>query len=210
MIETGERLETEYRILRRDGSVAWVRDEGVLVPGQPGQPACLQGYILDITESIEREAALRRSDARTRAMLDAALDGIITIDHGGAIVEFNSAAERMFGYDREAVIGRQMVDLIVPPSLRTAHLAGFERYLATGEGHLLGKRVEVAAMRADGSEFPVELSIAAVEVPGEAVFTASLRDIGEQKQREEALLEERGDRRLPRSTRSSAARPTAS
>ncbi|MDX6630093.1 MAG: hypothetical protein QOH00_2339, partial [Gaiellales bacterium] len=118
-----------------------------------------------------------------------ALDGVITIDHDGAIVEFNSAAESIFGYARGAVMGRQMVDLIVPPAFRDAHAAGFRHYLATGEGPALGKRLELAGMRADGSEFPLELSIAAVEVPGPPVFTAYLRDIGDQKRREAALLE---------------------
>ncbi len=189
MIATGERLESEYRLLRRDGSVAWVRDEGVLVRDEAGNPLCMQGYILDITERKEREAALRRSDVRTRAMLDAALDAVVSIDRDGAIVEFNAAAERIFGYTRDDAVGRQMADLIVPPALRAAHRSGFDRYLATGEGQFVGRRVEMQAMRADGSEFALELSIAATALPGEPVFTAYLRDISEQKQRERALLE---------------------
>jgi diguanylate cyclase (GGDEF)-like protein/PAS domain S-box-containing protein len=189
MISSGEPLQSEYRLMRRDGSVAWVRDEGVLVRDAAGEPLYMQGYIQDITERKQREAALRRSEGRTRAMLDAALDGVITIDHDGAIVEFNPAAERIFGYAREAAMGRQMVDLIVPPALREAHAAGFRHYLATGEGPVLGKRIEVAGMRADGSEFPLELSIAAVDMPGEPVFTAYLRDISEQKRRETVLRE---------------------
>jgi diguanylate cyclase (GGDEF)-like protein/PAS domain S-box-containing protein len=189
MIATGERLESEYRILRRDGSVAWVCDEGVLVRDEAGNPLCVQGYILDITERKEREAALRRSDARTRSMLDAALDAVVSIDRDGAIVEFNPAAERIFGFTREAVIGCTMADVLVPPALRAAHRAGFDRYLATRDGKFAGKRVEVTALRADGSEFPLELSIAAAAVPGEPIFTAYLRDISEQKQRERALLE---------------------
>ncbi len=189
MIATGERLRSEYRLLRRDGTIAWVRDEGVLLRDADGSPLCMQGYIIDITERIEREAALRSSDARTRAMLDAALDAVVSIDHCGIIVEFNATAERIFGHARAAAIGRPMVDLIVPPGLREAHKAGFERYLATGEGTFIGTRIEVTALRADGSEFPVELSMAAAATPGEPVFTAYLRDISEQKRRERALLE---------------------
>ncbi|MDP9256172.1 MAG: PAS domain S-box protein [Actinomycetota bacterium] len=189
MIATGERLKSEYRLLRRDGSVAWVRDEGALVRDEAGEPLCMQGYFLDITERKQRETELRESNARTRAMLDAALDGVITIDHQGAIIEFNPAAESIFGHARDAVVGRRMVDLIVPPAFRDAHTAGFRHYLATGEGPVLGKRIEVSGMRADGSEFPMELSIAAADVTGEPVFTAYLRDISEQKRREGALLE---------------------
>jgi diguanylate cyclase (GGDEF)-like protein/PAS domain S-box-containing protein len=188
-LESGEQTAFEYRVLRRDGSVAWIRDENVMVRDEAGAPLCIQGYMLDVTESRLQEGALRQSEARTQSMLDAALDGVISIDHEGAILELNPAAERIFGLVRDEVIGRKMVDLIVPPSLRDAHAKGFQHYLATGEGPVLGKRIEVPAIRADGSEFPIELSIAAVDVPGKPVFTAYLRDISEQKRREAALLE---------------------
>jgi diguanylate cyclase (GGDEF)-like protein/PAS domain S-box-containing protein len=189
LLASGGQAPIEYRIVRRDGSVAWVRDEAVVVHDESGRPICTQGYMLDITERKQREADLRKGDARTRAMLDAALDGIITIDHEGAIVEFNPAAERMFGHARDSVLGRQMVDVIVPPSQRAAHARGFAHHLATGESTVLGKRIEVRGMRADGSEFPMELSIASVDLAGRPVFTAYLRDISEQSRREAALLE---------------------
>ncbi len=189
LLADGGQAPIEFRILRRDGSVAWVRDEAVIVRDEAGEPLCTQGYMLDITERKERDAAVRQADARTRAMLDAALDGVIMIDHTGAIIEFNPAAEHIFGYAREAVVGRQMVDLIVPLSYRGAHSAGFQRYLASGESTVLGKRIEIRAMRADGSEFPLELSIAAVDVGGEPVFTAYARDISDQHRREAALRE---------------------
>ena len=189
LLAEGGQTPIEFRLLRRDGSVAWVRDEAVVVRDEAGEPMCTQGYMLDITERKEREAAVRQADARTRAMLDAALDGVVMVDHLGAIIEFNPAAERIFGYGREAVVGRQMVDLIVPPAYRAAHSAGFQRYLATGESTVLGKRIEIRGMRADGSEFPLELSIAAVDVGGEPVFTAYVRDISDQHRREAALLE---------------------
>ena len=189
LLAEGGQTPIEFRVMRRDGSVAWVRDEAVVVRDEAGEPLCTQGYMLDITERKEREAAVRQADARTRAMLDAALDGVVMIDHRGAIIEFNPAAERIFGYEREAVVGRQMVDLIVPPAYRAAHSAGFQRYLATGESTVLGRRIEIRAMRADGSEFPLELSIAAVDVGGEPVFTAYVRDISDQHRREAALLE---------------------
>jgi diguanylate cyclase (GGDEF)-like protein/PAS domain S-box-containing protein len=189
MLADGGQAPIEFRIVRRDGSVVWVRDEAVLVHDESGRPLCTQGYMLDITERKQREAELRQGDARTRAMLDAALDGIITIDHEGAIVEFNPAAERIFGRVRDDVLGQQMVDLIVPPSLRAAHSKGFRHHLATGQSNVLGKRIEVRGMRADGSEFPMELSIASVELAGEPVFTAYLRDISDQHRRDAALLE---------------------
>ena len=100
---------------------------------------------------------MRASEARKGAILDTALDCIITMDHEGNVVEFNPAAEQTFGYRREQVIGRQLADFIIPPSLRERHRHGMAHYLATGEGPVLGKRLELPALRADGTEFPVEI-----------------------------------------------------
>ena len=189
MIETGERLLSEYRLRRPDGSFAWVRDEGVLVRDSDGEPLWMQGYIQDITEARQREAELLESNARTQAMLDAALDGVITVDHGGAIVEFNPAAESIFGYARDAALGRQMSDLIVQPAVRKTRVPVFRHYLATSGASDQVKRIEAVGVRADGCEFPLELSIAEVDVPGEPLHTVYVRDITDQKLREAALLE---------------------
>jgi PAS domain S-box-containing protein len=130
---------------------------------------------------------LKRSEARKAAILDSALDCIVTIDHEGRITEFNPAAERTFGYRRDEVLGRQLADVIIPPSLRERHRRGFARYLATGDAHVLGRRVEMTAVRADGTEFPVELAITRIPVDGPPSFTGYLRDITSRKQAEEKL-----------------------
>jgi PAS domain S-box-containing protein len=130
---------------------------------------------------------LRRSEARKDAILSSALDCIVTIDHEGCITEFNPAAERTFGYRRDAVLGRQLADVIVPPSLREQHHRGFARYLTTGEARVLGRRIEMTAIRADGSEFPVELAITRIPMDGPPSFTGYLRDITERKRWEEEL-----------------------
>ena len=140
--------------------------------------------------AIERalsDAALKRSEARKAAILDAALDCIITIDHEGRVIEFNPAAERTFGYPRNEIVGRQLADAIIPPALRKKHRQGMARYLATGETRLIGRRVEMTAVRADGSEFPVELAISRIPLEGPPSFTCYLRDITERKQSEKAL-----------------------
>jgi PAS domain S-box-containing protein len=121
------------------------------------------------------------------AIFEAALDCVITIDHEGKILEFNPAAERTFGYARDDAVGMQMAELIIPPSLRKAHYRGLAHYLATGEAPIFGKRLELTALRADGSEFPVELAVARVDLPGQPVFTGFLRDITEREQAEQAL-----------------------
>jgi len=100
------------------------------------------------------------------------------------ITEFNAAAEAAFGYKKAEVIGRQMADLIIPHRYRERHREGMKRYLATGEAHVLGRRIEIEALRADGSELPVELAIVRVPLPGPAFFTAYIRDLTERKRLE--------------------------
>jgi PAS domain S-box-containing protein len=133
------------------------------------------------------EKELKRSEARKAAIMDSALDCIVTIDHEARITEFNPAAERTFGYQSDAVVGRPMADVIIPPALRSQHLEGLSRYLATGESRMLGKRLEMTALRADGSEFPVELAITRIPLDGPPSFTGYLRDITERKRSEESL-----------------------
>jgi len=142
----------------------------------------------DKAERRGAEEALRQTEARKAAFFQSALDCIITIDHNGLILEFNPAAEATFGYASEAVLGKPMADLIIPPSLREKHHRGMARYLATGEGPVLGKRIEITAMRADGTEFPVELSITRIGMGGVPTFTASVRDISERKKAEQDKL----------------------
>lgn len=142
------------------------------------------GQIGQFIERNKTEEALRRSEARKTAILEAALDCIVTMDHTGRVVEFNRAAEETFGYERSYAIGRQLAELIIPKPLRKAHYEGLAHYLETGEGPVIGRRIEVNALRADGSEFPCEVTITRVPLPGAPVFTGYLRDITERKQAE--------------------------
>jgi PAS domain S-box-containing protein len=147
-----------------------------------------------IGQAVERRRnaeALRAEEARHRAVLDAALDCVVTIDHEGRVVDFNPAAERTFGYRAADAVGRLMADLIVPPELRERHRRGLARYLATEEPVLLDRRLEITGMRADGSTFPVELAITRIDVPGPPKFTGYLRDITDRKAAEAELRESR-------------------
>ena len=142
-------------------------------------------------ESRRAQNAARTQRLRNAAVVEIALDCIITIDHEGRILEWNPAAERTFGHPRSEVIGRQLSETIIPPKYRDAHYRGFARYLQTGEGPILGRRIEVEGMRADGSIFPCELAITRVPVAGPPIFTAYLRDVGDQRRlqaRQELLL----------------------
>lgn len=132
----------------------------------------------------ERNVAAKNSrdnDRKLRAVIDGALDAIVTIDNQGLLVEFNPAAEKMFGYRREDVIGKPMAETIIPPNMRQAHHAGHAQYVLTGEQHVFNRRLELNGMRADGSEFPVELTLTGMNEGGLSVVTGFIRDISEQK-----------------------------
>jgi diguanylate cyclase (GGDEF)-like protein/PAS domain S-box-containing protein len=129
--------------------------------------------------------------AYAAAILDAALDAVVTIDHLGRVLEFNSAAERTFGFSKNDVLGRELAGLIVPPAHREGHRRALARWSedgpAPGAGALLGRRLEVHAMRSDGTEFPAELAISRVAVPGPPLFTACIRDISDRADAEARL-----------------------
>ena len=137
----------------------------------------------------QEEAELKRSEAYKAAILDSSLDCIVAMDHEGCITEFNPAAERTFGHDRPDVVGKHLGDVIVPTALREKHRAGFVRHLATGESRVLGRRIEMTALRANGQEFPVEIAITRIAADGPPSFTGFLRDITERKRNDDALLE---------------------
>jgi PAS domain S-box-containing protein len=149
--------------------------------------ASLGGQIGQFVVRRRAERSVRESEERKRAILASALDCVITIDHEGHVLEFNRPAEETFGYRAEDAIGREMAELIVPPRLRERHRDGLARYIETGEPTLLGQRIEITGMRADGSEFPVELAITRIDLPGPPMFTGYLRDITERKQIEAEL-----------------------
>ena len=135
----------------------------------------------------QEERELKRSEVRKAAIVDSALDCIVTIDHEGRITEFNPAAEHTFGYRRDEVLGKHLADVVIPLSLREKHRQGFARYLATGEARVLGRRIEMTAVRADGSEFSVELAITRIPLEEPPSFTGYLRDITERKRAEQEL-----------------------
>lgn len=182
----------EWIDLRKNGSSFPTYVEAVALRDSPTGH---QYHILNVQDATDRKRAeetLRHDAALRAAILDASLDAIITIDHRGNIQEFNAAAQRMFGYDRAQVLGKSLAETIIPPSLRGRHMQGLAHYLATGEGPVLGKRIELPAMRADGSELPVELSILPIHLPGQPpAFTGFARDLSDRKRAEAELKRQR-------------------
>jgi PAS domain S-box-containing protein len=135
------------------------------------------------------EASLQDSNAFKKAILESALDGILAIDEDDRIIEFNPAAEKIFGHRRSDALGQTLADLIVPARLREAHRRGMTHFRKTGRGPVLGRRVEMPALRADGTEIQVELAIVPIQVNGRTFFTAYVRDITQSRQVQQALEE---------------------
>jgi PAS domain S-box-containing protein len=135
----------------------------------------------------QAEAEVRARESRLRAMLESALDAVVTMDDHGRVIGWNPAAEATFGYTADEAVGADMAELIVPPALRDRHRAGLARYLTTEEAAILDRRVELTGMHKNGREFPIELTITRIGLTGPPTFTGYLRDITDQKQAEEAL-----------------------
>jgi PAS domain S-box-containing protein len=157
----------------------------------------------DLASRAEQHARtadeLRHALARIGGIIDAALDAVVGMDQQGRVIEWSRRAENMFGWPREEVIGLPMVGLIIPDRYRAAHLAGLERFRSTGEGPVLGKRLELEALDRSGREFPIELSITAVTVPDGQIFSAFIRDVTER--RDAARHRDELDARLRQSER---------
>ncbi|HAV63544.1 MAG TPA: hypothetical protein DCY13_14405, partial [Verrucomicrobiales bacterium] len=187
-IERGERIDHfETQRVCRDGSLIDVSVTISPVRDANGSVAGVATISRDITARREAQRRVQESDARHRAILESALDAVITMDHESRVLEFNPAAERLFGFGADEAIGREMTDMIIPPAMREGHRRGMARLLRTGEGPILGRRVELTALRRDGTEFPVELSITRSGRDGAPIFTGYIRDITERKQAENAL-----------------------
>jgi PAS domain S-box-containing protein len=149
--------------------------------------SALRAELEGLLRRLSEQEATQRSEAQKTAILEVALDGIVSMDSTGRVVAWNPAASRIFGYSREEAIGRPLADLIIPPAFREAHWRGLQKYLTTGEYQFLNRRVEASAVRRDGSEFPVELTITRVPGEGAPWFTGYLRDISDRKQAQIAL-----------------------
>jgi diguanylate cyclase (GGDEF)-like protein/PAS domain S-box-containing protein len=143
--------------------------------------------------------ALTESEERGHLILESAHDAYVAMDDNGAIIDWNKRAEQIFGWPREDVIGRSVGETIIPPHFRDMHIRGLAHYRETGEGPVLGKRIELSALHRDGHEFPVELAIAPVRHASGVTFHSFLHDISERKQSEAALR--RGEMELRRSRR---------
>jgi PAS domain S-box-containing protein len=179
--------DLEYEMRRKDGTTFSVLVNVVAIKDTDGRFLRSHASVFNVSDRKQAESELGESEMRNAAILRATLDCIVSIDADGRILEFNPAAERTFRYTREQVLGKDVADIIIPAAVRGAHRRGMRRYLTTGETSLLDKRVQVTAMRSDGTEFPAELTVTRVTLARQTIFCACLRDITKEKCAEQEL-----------------------
>jgi len=140
-----------------------------------------------LTQIHEQNVVLRESEERVRAVLNSALSAVVVIDAAGKITDWNARAEKMFGWTRREAVGREMAGTIIPPRYRDAHRQGLEQFLKTSEAPVLNRLVEMNALRQDGNEFPVELSVSPMKSGEVVTFCGFITDITERKEAETKL-----------------------
>jgi PAS domain S-box-containing protein len=186
-LHTHEEFGFDHRIVRVDGSVGVLHSQGKVQRNDDGDVIAMTGTGQDVTDRIRIEQALRQSESRTRSIIDSANDAFIAIDPAGTITDWNPQAEAIFGWTREEAVGRSLAETIIPESYREAHSEGIHRFVRTGEGALLGQRLELTALHRDGHQFPVELTVSPIRLGRSYMFSAFIRDITERKRAEDAL-----------------------
>jgi PAS domain S-box-containing protein len=186
-VARGEDHRCEYRAVGADGRSVWLEDIAHVVRDAAGNVLQLRGQMVDITERRRAQEDLRRNEARMRAVLDSALDAVVGMDDRGVVTAWNPRAAEIFGWTRDEALGRKLAELIIPPGLREEHARGLDRFRAGGDAPLLGRRLEMRALKRDGTEIPCELSIIAVRDGESCSFNAFLSDISERKHKEEEL-----------------------
>jgi PAS domain S-box-containing protein len=181
------RYEEEGWRQRKDGTRYWAN---VIITALRDRSGALQGFAKvshDMTERKRYEEALRKSEERTRSILETALDAIVVIDGEGVVHEWNRAAEQMFGYVRTEAVGQKLAELVIPAYLREQHVTGLARYMTGGQGSMLNQRIETLALHKNGTEFPVEVAITQTTANGSPMFTGYISDITERKRAEEEI-----------------------
>jgi PAS domain S-box-containing protein len=191
---TGQALiDFENRYIRKDGSLVYMMWSAYW--SEADKTLFAVGRDIAARKHAEQEL-LRHRDEQTRLILDTASDAFVAIDSNGKITTWNTQAEKTFGWSTAEAIGKKLSETIIPPQYREAHERGLKHFQATGEGRVLNKRIEITALRRNGREFPIELTIWPIKLGETCSFNAFIRDISERKRAEEkfrSLLESAPD-----------------
>ena len=172
-----------------DGRTTWVSTSKLPLRDREGDVVGTFGVSRDITAQQEALEALRRSERFNRQIVDTALDAFVGMDDAGTIIDWNPQAEIIFGWNSEEALGRTLAETIIPERFRAAHVAGLKRFLATGEGKVIQRRLELVALHRSGREFPIEVTISPIRDAHSCIFSAFVHDITNRKQAEQELRE---------------------
>jgi sigma-B regulation protein RsbU (phosphoserine phosphatase) len=168
----------------KDGRQILTESTGLPIIDTAGKLIKWRGVDRDVTAKVHFQEALIESEKRVRLIIENSLSAIVIMNSYGIVIDWNQPAEKMFGWAKEDAIGRHLDELIIPLALRDAHRQGLERFLRTGVGPLLNKSIEQTAIRRDGTEFPVEVSISSLKLGNTYIFSGFIHDITERKRLE--------------------------
>lgn len=178
-------LLSHYR--HKDGRQILTESTGLPIINADGKLLKWRGVDRDITASIHFQDALIESEQRIRLIIESSLSAIVIMDSYGIINDWNRQAEKIFGWTKDEAVGQRLDELIIPPRFRDAHRQGLELFLRTGSGPLLNQLLEQAAIRRDGSEFPVELSFSPLKLGNNYIFSGFIHDISGRKTAEQQI-----------------------
>ncbi|MGZ5619617.1 MAG: PAS domain S-box protein [Methylobacter sp.] len=173
-----------FHYRHKDGREILTESTGLPIIDANGKLLKWRGVDRDITAKMHFQDALIESEKRTRLIIESSLSAIVIMNSYGIIIDWNHPAEKIFGWTKDEAIGRRLDELIIPSSLHDAHRQGLARFLSTGTGPLLNKLIEQTAIRRDGTEFPVELSISPLKLGNAYIFSGFIHDITERKRLE--------------------------
>ncbi len=171
----------EKRLVKKNGSICWVNITVSLVRDTNKKPKYFIFILKDITNRKQIEILLRESEEKFKSISNSANDAIIMLDNDDSISFWNNAAESLFGFSREEMIGEKIYEKIIPADMCAGHIKGFKNFRNTGQGGVVGKTVELSAINKGGKEFPIELSLSAVKIGAKWNAIGIVRDISERK-----------------------------
>lgn len=177
-LREGGGYEIDYRVMRPDGEVRWLRSRGRVQLGPEGRPIRHRGVVLSIDEQKRAEADLRVRDAHLQTIVDTVPEAMVVTDAMGVIRSFSTAAERLFGYAADQAIGRN-VRILMPEPMRSEHDGYLDRYRRTGERRIIGTTRIVTGQRRDGTTFPMKIAIGEMRSGEQVFFTSFINDLTE-------------------------------
>lgn len=186
-----ELFEINYQIKTASGETKYLSEKGTgIFDEHDGKLIALEGFINDVTEQVIANKAIQASEERNRSITETAADAIISINDDGIILSWNAAAEKIFGFSSKEMVNNNL-SKVIPKNFIKGHVSGLKRLIEVGKEKLMGGTIEIIAIRKDGTEFPIELSLSSWETDNRKYFTGIIRDITERKLTEDLISDQK-------------------